>query len=218
MGKVLSSLVLAVLMGSIIHVVHCSSGEIDGTAVVTRVHDGDTFYIDRDFYGSNTIRLADINTPELGEPKSIEAKDFLEELIYLKAVQLDIDDNDVFDFYGTGHRLICVTYVNHNSTHYKNVNEALLDANLAEEDDYGNNEFNPDSWTLYVPKQEIPEFSSLLILPLFMLSTLMTIMVYRGKQRRQQASEDTGVRNPSFNNRGFFQTYRFFDRYRGVSG
>jgi len=46
------------------------SGEIDGIAVTTNVHDGDTFHIDSNFNGSNTIRLADINASELGQPKS----------------------------------------------------------------------------------------------------------------------------------------------------
>jgi endonuclease YncB( thermonuclease family) len=41
-----------------------------------RVHDGDTFYI-----GPDTIRLRGIDTPELGEPKSWEARRRLAELL-----------------------------------------------------------------------------------------------------------------------------------------
>ena len=50
-----------------------------------------------------------------------------------------------------GHgRLIAVIYVKHDSTHYKNVNKALLNQGVVDLTDYTNNEFNPSSWRLYV--------------------------------------------------------------------
>ena len=52
---------------------YASSGEIDATAVAVDVHDGDTFYLDRAINGSNTVRLADVNASELGQPLSSEA-------------------------------------------------------------------------------------------------------------------------------------------------
>jgi endonuclease YncB( thermonuclease family) len=151
-----------------------SSGRIDATAIASGVHDGDTFYIDREFYGSNTIRLADINASELGQPLSYEARDFLSELVYNDTVYLDIDNVYRFDYRGTGDRLVCVVYVSYNSTHYKNVNKALLDASLAERKDY-DNEFNPDTWTLYVSKQETPELQLFPIL--FGLTILIVILI-----------------------------------------
>lgn len=125
--KVLALLVLTTTFLYVISPVHSFSGEIDGTAVVTSVHDGDTFSLDRDFHGSHTVRLADINASELGQPLSYEARDYLIQLVRSKSIYLDIDDVYIYDFHGTGDRLVCVVYVDYNSTHYTNVNEALVD-------------------------------------------------------------------------------------------
>jgi len=161
--------------------VRCSafSGEIDATAVAVDVHDGDTFRLDRIVNGSDTVRLADVNASELGQPLSYEARDFLKGLVFAKSVFLDIDDIYVYDYGGTGDRLVCVVYVNYNSTHYENVNEALLVAGLAEKKEYAN-EFNADTWALYVPKTElIQEFPSLLVLIGVMLFTSVSVAVWR---------------------------------------
>jgi len=185
--KVFGFLFLVLLLQYFISVAYSYSGEIDATAVVTEVHDGDTFYIDREVNGSDTIRLADINASELGQPKSIEARDFLAGLVNQTTVYLDIDDKYTFDYNGTGHRLVCVVYVSYNETHYKNVNKALLDAGLAEAKEY-DNEFNHSTWTLYVPKTElVPEFSFFLI-PIFMIATLLTVTVYRKKHAKISGS------------------------------
>jgi hypothetical protein len=162
-----------------------SSGKIDATAIALSVHDGDTFRIDREFHGSDTIRLADIDASELGQPLSYEARDFLSELVYNSMVYLDIDNVYVFDYRGTGHRLVCVVYVSYNSTHYTNVNKALLDAGLAEKKDY-DNEFNPDTWTLYVSKRETPELQPFPILfgLASVIVTLLTVIVYVRRRKR----------------------------------
>jgi len=162
-----------------------SSGKVDVTAIASSVHDGDTFSSDREFHGSDTIRLADIDASELGQPLSYEARDFLSELVCNNTVYLDVDDVYTFDYRGIGHRLVCVVYVSHNSTHYKNVNKALLDAGLAEKKDY-DNEFNPDTWTLYVSKQETPESQSFPILLGFaiVIVVLLVLIVYFRKRKR----------------------------------
>lgn len=163
---------------------HSFSGEIDGTAVATTVHDGDTFNIDRDFHSSHTIRLADINASELGQPLSYEARDYLIQLVRGRSVYLDIDDVYIYDYSGTGDRLICVVYADYNSTHYMNVNEALVVSGLAEIKEY-DNEFNVNSWTLYVPKTDIaPEFSTFLILPLFLAATILAVVLKRRAMQR----------------------------------
>jgi|GEM_PF-3087102 len=117
--------------------------EVDGTALVTNIIDGNTF----DVYTEDTIRLADINTPELDEPGGQEAKDFLSDLIYMKPVYLDIDDYYQFDTTGT--RIVCVVYTYYNSTHLLNVNKVLLNEGYAVIDN-NDNEFDPNSWSLYV--------------------------------------------------------------------
>ena len=94
------------------------------------------------------MRFADINCPEVGQPGSYEATEFLSGLIYNRRVYLDIDDYYTTGPYG---RLICLVYVNYNSTHYLNVNEAFLEYNMAYISNY-DNEFEPYQWTLFVEK------------------------------------------------------------------
>ncbi|MCJ7635333.1 thermonuclease family protein, partial [Candidatus Bathyarchaeota archaeon] len=104
-----------VLLQCFVPVVHgSSSGEIDETTVVSWVVDGDTF----DTTSGDTIRLADIDTPELGKSGYYEARDRLISLVYNKQVFLDIDDISRTDLYN---RLVCVVYVEYNTTFFKNV-------------------------------------------------------------------------------------------------
>ena len=117
--------------------------EVDGTALVTNIIDGDTF----DLYTEDKIRLADIDAPELDESGGQEAKDFLSDLIYMKPVYLDIDDYYQFDTTGT--RIVCVVYTYYNTTHLLNVNKLLLNEGYAVIDNL-DNEFDPNSWSLYV--------------------------------------------------------------------
>jgi endonuclease YncB( thermonuclease family) len=137
-------IVAMILSPSLLVCCYASSGEIDATAVAVEVHDGDTFHLDRVTNGSDTVRLADVDAPELGQPLSYEARDFLKGLVLAKTVYLDIDDTYVYDYRGTGDRLVCVVYVGYNSTHYENVNKALWIAGLAERKEY-DNEFNADT-------------------------------------------------------------------------
>ena len=140
-------IVAMILNPSFLVCCYASSGEIDATAVAVSVHDGDTFNIERVTNDSDTVRLADVDATELGQPLSYEARDFLKELVLSKTVYLDIDDIYIYDYRGTGDRLVCVVYVDYNSTHYENVNKALLIAGLAEKKEY-DNEFNADTWAL----------------------------------------------------------------------
>jgi hypothetical protein len=117
--------------------------EINETTSVTKVIDGDTFYIQND-----RVRLADINAPENGtEPGFSIAKYALANMVGGQTVYLDTDQQSGRDQYG---RLVAVVYVKYNSTHYLNVNKALLVQEVAVEKDFTNNEFSPASWALYV--------------------------------------------------------------------
>jgi endonuclease YncB( thermonuclease family) len=126
--------------------------ENDATSTTDRVIDGDTF----DTTTEGRIRLADVDAPEHGESGYYYAKNMLDEYVNGQTVYLDIDDVHRTGPYG---RLICVVYVNHNSTHLMNVNEALLLEGAVVIDNY-NNEFNPYSWTLYVQRMQDPQNSS----------------------------------------------------------
>ncbi len=125
-----------------------SSYKVDGkpvdlVATVYRIVDGDTF----DAFPSGRVRLADINTPERNEPGYNEAKEALRRLVEGKKVFLDVDNVNVMDSY---QRLVAVVYVKHNSTHVLNVNLWLVTNGYAMFRDF-NNEFNPYTWSLYLP-------------------------------------------------------------------
>ena len=142
------------------------------TGVVSWVEDGDTFRMDSDDW----VRLADVDAPESGDGY-YEARNLLISLIYDKEVHLDIDDIHETDPYD---RLVCVVYLEYNSTHFMNINKALLVEGVAVIDNY-DNEFNPYTWSLYCPVETIPEFPSFLIVPLFIISTLLAVIFYRRK-------------------------------------
>lgn len=122
------------------------SAEIDMTAYVSSVHDGDTFTLST----GERVRLADLDAPELGDRGSYEARDYLDSLAYHRTVYLDVDDKYRTDSFG---RLVCVVYVDYNSTHYLNVNKALIDGGYAEAKNY-DNEFNYNSFVAYLPKAQ----------------------------------------------------------------
>jgi len=140
-------LVVAALLALVISAVQGVMGaEIDMTSYVASVHDGDTFTLDT----GEKVRLADLNAPELGDTGSYEARDYLDSLVYHRTVYLDVDDLYSTDSYG---RLVCVVYVDYNSTHYTNVNKALIDGGYAAAKDY-DNEFRYSSFVLYLPKDQ----------------------------------------------------------------
>jgi len=136
------AVVLLVFALQAVHVV--TSVEIDMNSTVVAVHDGDTFALAT----GERVRLADLNAPELGEDGSYEARDYLSSLVRQKTVYLDVDDKYRTDIYG---RLVCVVYVEYNSTHYLNVNKALIDGGYAEARNY-DNEFNFNAFALYHPR------------------------------------------------------------------
>ncbi len=71
---------------------------------VVRVIDGDTFEI----YSGEIVRLICLDTPELGDAGSYEAKDFLESLILDKEIRMEKDVNDK-DKYGRLLRYVWVS-------------------------------------------------------------------------------------------------------------
>jgi hypothetical protein len=146
-------LVFIIILGINSMIVH--GWETNQTSSVTGVEDGDTLYIPND-----KVRLADIQAPEEGnEPGYSIAKYALSSLVRGKTVYLDTDQKTGRDEYG---RLIAVVYVKANSTHYLNVNKALLVQGVAVETDYTNNEFTPSTWTLYIKYAEALEPTTLI--------------------------------------------------------
>jgi micrococcal nuclease len=143
-GVINAIILVVVSYGTFSYLVGVYSVEVDEVSVATYIVDGDTF----DVAMGERIRLADVDTPERGQAGYSEASYFLEQLIYGERVYLDVDDAYRYGPYG---RLICLVYVDFNSTHYVNVNEALLVGDYARVSDY-ENEFSPYGWTLFVSK------------------------------------------------------------------
>jgi hypothetical protein len=115
--------------------------EIDEISTVTRIVDGDSFFIVDD-----EVRLADVSAPEWNEYGGSLATSTITGLIEGELLYLDTDQRTGRGPYG---RLIAVVYIEFNSTHYLNVNQALLERGVVSLTDYSNNEFSPSTWTLY---------------------------------------------------------------------
>ena len=144
-GAFFSIILISITFGAYYLLISMFSIEIDATSIVTHIVDGDTF----DISSGDRIRLADVDTQEQGEYGFYEASEFLSLLIFNRKVYLDIDDIHIYDTYGS--RLVCLVYVDYNSTHFLNVNKALLVGDFAHISDY-DNEFSPYGWTLLVSK------------------------------------------------------------------
>jgi hypothetical protein len=149
------------------------------TSTAIYIVDGDTF----DISSGYRIRLADIDCPERGHSGFYEATEALYNLIYGKTVYLDIDDLYVYDTLGS--RLVCLVYVEYDSTRYLNVNKALLKYGFAYIDDYPN-EFDPITWKLLVPKPQTSGNIKFLIVSLAIgiVSTYMIIKIMRKIRNR----------------------------------
>ena len=117
---------------------------IDKTATVSTVIDGSTFTLN----SGETVKLAAIDTPPLGYGYT-ESRNYLTSMIQGKTVYLDIDTITITD----QGRLLCVAYLDYNSTHYENVNMAMIQNSYAVPSSVSNTKFNPTTWTWFVPKE-----------------------------------------------------------------
>ena len=139
-----AGLFVAVVVLVLLFAIPASGAVEEHCGVVTRVVDGDTFYVSG---LPERVRLADVNAPELSTAEGQRAKAALEALLLGRRVCLDIDDLYKTDRYG---RFIAVAYLDYNETHWLNVNQWLVERGYAEYRDYPN-EFRPP-WPLYVLK------------------------------------------------------------------
>jgi endonuclease YncB( thermonuclease family) len=187
--KIFAIFVLIFLFLAIVDVrfVNALKIRIDFSGVVDYVVDGDTFDVTLINGTSFRVRLADVNAVEFGESGYFEAKDYLKSLVYEKTVYLDVDDLYTYENHGTGDRLICVPYVEYNTTHLMNVNEALFQAGQVKLKNY-DNEFSHYNWELYISKQDvIPEFPAIILL----FVTMILILVISGLTRNVNCSKKT---------------------------
>jgi hypothetical protein len=153
------------------------SPSFDEIEICSNVIDGDTF----DTSAGSRIRLADVDTPELGEQGYEEASIFLSDWILGEFVYLDVDD--VYRFDTIGSRVVCVVYVEVENGKYLNLNKALLDEKLAVVWDH-DNEFNPYSWSMYV--YELSFNQRMIIIGFSFFICLIVVYVINGVKKRAQ--------------------------------
>ena len=133
------------LMAFLIPNVLAATIEIDKTAIVSTVIDGSSFTL----LSGEKVKLAAIDTPPLGHNGYTESKNYLSRLIQGKTVYLDTGTVTISDQYG---RLLCVAYLDYNSTHYENVNMAMIQNGYAVPSVNDTN-FNPTTWSWFIPKE-----------------------------------------------------------------
>lgn len=109
----------------------------------TSIVDGDTIYIDY----KEKVRFVGINTPEIGNPGSLEAKSYVENRIMGKQIYLDVDDKNTKDKYG---RTLAVIMIDGD-----NLNKELLCKGYAEVMYIPPSEFDPNSWLSSCPNTSV---------------------------------------------------------------
>jgi hypothetical protein len=114
--------------------------------VVFAVIDGSSFQL----VSGGTIKLAAVDTPNSGQPGYLESKNYLTTLIQGKTVYLDTGLTATTDQQS---RLLCIVYIDYNSTCYENVNMAMIQNGYAVPNSTSNNGFDPGTWTWFVLKQ-----------------------------------------------------------------
>jgi hypothetical protein len=143
--RTLAKLVVPLLlMAFVLPCVFASTISSELTGTVLGVLDGSSFSL-----SGQTVKLACISTPSYGQPGYEESKSQLSGLIQGKTVYLDLDAVTVTD----QGKLLCVAFFDYNSTHYVNVNKAMLENNYAVPNSTIVTEFNPATWAFFVAKQ-----------------------------------------------------------------
>jgi hypothetical protein len=147
-------IVIAVLfqLGSVIAI------PTDKTGTVSAVIDGSSFQLS----SSETIKLAAIDTPTLGQAGYLESKNYLTTLIQGKTVILDTGSAATTDQQG---RLLCVVYLDYNLTNYENINMAMIQNGYATPNSQNSSGFDPTIWTWFVSKQTSTSSPSATITP-----------------------------------------------------
>jgi len=119
----------------------------EGRGIVIYVMDGDTISVQ----GYGSVRLADVNSPELTAPGGPEAKEYTRSQLLNKLVYLDLDNKTGQDRYG---RKVCVVYMSKaDGSAGENFNRMLVDSGHAIVEDARDNEFDPMQWW---PQQKNP--------------------------------------------------------------
>ena len=119
--------------------------QMDKTGTVTSVIDGSTFTLNN----GETIKLAEIITPASGEAGFESSRSYLANMIQGKTILLDVDSLIVSD----QGEFLCVAYLDYNTTHYENINKAMVENHYAAPMSTHTTEFNPSTWIWFVAKE-----------------------------------------------------------------
>ncbi len=148
---------------------------IDALVELLSVIDGDTINVrviigqirDNQLIGNYTLRLADIDAPEISTSEGKESKVFLSSLLNNLTdnnLYLDIDNKYIFDRYN---RIVAVVYYK-DGDNLVNINKYLVEQGYAKINDY-DNEFNPSEFELNNDYNKfntsaIPEFEYIILI------------------------------------------------------
>jgi len=141
--EIIMILILLVLLLS--PLVLAAPGEAYGN--VTNVVDGDTIYVQLQGYdsriGNITVRLADIDCPEMNAANGLAAKQYAFQGLNGSFVTLDLDDDTGKDRYC---RWVAVVFLQKQDGTLVNFNRMLVDSGHGCIWDFKNNEFDPATW------------------------------------------------------------------------
>jgi micrococcal nuclease len=114
---------------------------------VTNVVDGDTIYVQLQNYdsriGNITVRLADVDSPEMNAPGGLESKNYAFQVLNGSFVTLDLDDATGKDKFC---RWVAAVFLQKQDGTRVNFNKMLVDSGHACIWDFTNNEFDPATW------------------------------------------------------------------------
>ena len=109
--------------------------------------DGDTIYVQIQGYdsriGNISVRLADIECPEMNTPGGLESKNYAFQVLNGSLVTLDLDDDTGKDKFC---RWVAVVFLQKQDGTRVNFNKMLVDSGHACIWDFTNNEFDPATW------------------------------------------------------------------------
>lgn len=157
--RLLSKVIITIIvMAILIPLVAAQAISTNKTGNVSAVIDGSSFQL----VSGEMIKLALIDTPSSGQSGFSESKNYLTTLIQGKTVYLDIGAVSTTDQQG---RLLCVAYFDYNSTHYENVNMAMIQNGYATPNSLNSNGFDVGTWSWFVSKQAPTSYPSATIAP-----------------------------------------------------
>jgi micrococcal nuclease len=123
-------------------IIAVSASPYEASGVVLKVVDGGTFEVQ----GLGRVRLADVDSPEMGTIEGVHAKEYALENLLGAQVFLDLDDNMRKK---SSPAIACVAYLayrNGTPNLGKNFNKMMVQSGYASLRDDTKNEFDPSHW------------------------------------------------------------------------